>query len=213
MNRAFRKIHLWLSLPAGLIITVICLTGAALVFEREITESLHPEIYKVEYTEGNAPLPPSSIAASIRRQVTDSLELQSLQLPAERDAACMATFKGTGKRSLSVNPYTGEVNGWAKSLTFFQTMRKLHRWLMDAPAYKGAKSAGKVIVGVTTLLMVIILITGIVVWVPRTGKALKSRLAVSCTKGWRRFWYDSHVSLGIYAAIFMLVMAITGIKW
>ena len=52
MNKVFRKIHLWLSVPVGLIITVICLTGAALVFERDITESLNPEIYKVTYTEG-----------------------------------------------------------------------------------------------------------------------------------------------------------------
>ena len=185
MNKVFRKIHLWLSVPVGLIITVICLTGAALVFERDVTESLDPELYKVP----------------------DSLELLSLQLPGERDGVCMATFKGTGKRSLSVNPYTGEVNGWTKSYPFFQTMRKLHRWLMDPPAYKGAKSAGKVIVGVTTLVMVVILVSGVAIWVPRTRKALKNRLLVSCTKGWRRFWYDSHVSLGIYATLFLLAMS------
>ena len=57
MNKVFRKIHLWLSVPVGLIITVICLTGAALVFERDITESLNPKIYKVAYTEGDTPLP------------------------------------------------------------------------------------------------------------------------------------------------------------
>ena len=213
MNKAFRKIHLWLSVPVGLIITVICLTGAALVFERDITESLNPEIYKVAYTEGDTLLAPSELVASIRRQVPDSLELLSLQLPGEQDAACMVTFKGAGKRSLSVNPYTGEVNGWTKSYPFFQTMRKLHRWLMDAPAYKGAKSTGKVIVGVTTLIMVVILVSGVVIWVPRTRKALKNRLAVSCTKGWLRFWYDSHVSLGIYATLFLLVMALTGLTW
>lgn len=49
MNKVFRKIHLWLSVPVGLIITVICLTGAALVFERDITESLNPKIYKPEF--------------------------------------------------------------------------------------------------------------------------------------------------------------------
>ncbi len=213
MNKAFRKIHLWLSVPVGLIITVICLTGAALVFERDITESFNPELYKVTYTEGETPLSPSELVECIRRQVPDSLELLSLQLPGERDAACMVAFKNTGKRLLSVNPYTGEVNGWTKSYSFFQTMRKLHRWLMDPPAYKGAKSVGKAIVGVTTLVMVVILISGVVIWVPRTHKALKNRLAVSCTKGWRRFWYDSHVSLGIYATLFLLVMALTGLTW
>ena len=213
MNKVFRKIHLWLSVPVGLIITVICLTGAALVFERDITESLNTKRGYGSYTEGDTPLPPSELVASIRQQVPDSLELLSLQLSGERDVACMATFKGAGKRSLSVNPYTGEVNGWTKSYPFFQTMRKLHRWLMDPPAYKGAKSAGKVIVGITTFVMVVILVSGIVIWIPRTRKALRNRLVVSCTKGWWRFWYDSHVSLGIYVTLFLLVMALTGLTW
>ena len=211
MNKVFRKIHLWLSVPVGLIITVICLTGAALVFERDITESLNPEIYKVTYTEGDTPLPPSELVASIRRQVPDSLKLLSLQLPGERDAACMATFKGTGKRSLSVNPYTGEVNGWTKSSPFFQTMRQMHRWLMDPPPVKGVKTVGKVVVGVTTIIMMVILVSGLVIWWPRTRKALKNRLSVSCNKGWWRFWYDSHVSLGFYATLLWRAMGLPGL--
>ena len=211
--KVFKKIHLWLSVPVGLIITIICLTGAALVFERDITESLNPQLYKTEYTEGAVPLKPSELVMHIRRQVPDSLELTSLQLPGEPDGVCMAGFKGAGKRSLSVNPYTGEVNGWTQSYSFFQTMRKLHRWLMDVPPQKGDKTAGKFIVGISTLLMVIILVSGVVIWVPRNRKALKNRLTVSCTKGWLRFWYDSHVSLGIYATLFLLVMALTGLTW
>ena len=113
----------------------------------------------------------------------------------------MATFKGTGKRSLSVNPYTGEVNGWTKSYPFFQTMRQMHRWLMDPPPVKGVKTVGKVVVGVTTIIMMVILVSGLVIWWPRTRKALKNRLSVSCNKGWWRFWYASHVSLGFYATL------------
>ena len=37
-RKLFRKLHLWLSLPFGLIIMTTCLTGALLVFEKEITE-------------------------------------------------------------------------------------------------------------------------------------------------------------------------------
>ena len=100
-----------------------------------------------------------------------------------------------------------------KPCVFFQTTRELHRWLMDAPAAKGQKSVGKAVVGVTTLLLVVILVSGLVIWIPRTRKALKHRLKVSCNKGWRRFWYDSHVALGFYAALFLLVMALTGLTW
>ena len=34
MKKIFEKIHLWLSVPFGLIITLICFSGAMLVFGR-----------------------------------------------------------------------------------------------------------------------------------------------------------------------------------
>ena len=37
MRKLFAKIHLWLSIPLGILISIICLTGAILVFEQEIT--------------------------------------------------------------------------------------------------------------------------------------------------------------------------------
>ena len=37
MKKFFIKLHLWLSIPVGLVISVICFSGAALVFEKEIT--------------------------------------------------------------------------------------------------------------------------------------------------------------------------------
>ena len=47
MRKLFRNIHLWLSLPLGLIISVICLSGASLVFERDITQALQRKLYNV----------------------------------------------------------------------------------------------------------------------------------------------------------------------
>ena len=45
MNRFFRKIHLWLSLPFGLVITVICFSGAMLVFENEVMQLTRRDLY------------------------------------------------------------------------------------------------------------------------------------------------------------------------
>lgn len=213
MRKIFAKIHLWLSIPLGIFISIICLTGAILVFEQEITQALNPKLYRVETTSENTPLSPSELAEAINRQVPDTLQLTSLQFAQDPEKPVWAGFKNAGKKTLSVNPYTGEVNGWSKNYPFFQEVRKLHRWLLDAPARKGEKSVGKVIVGITTLLMVVILISGLVIWIPRTTKALKNRLKISCTKGWRRFWYDSHVATGFYTLIFLLVMALTGLTW
>ena len=47
MKKLFRNIHLWLSLPLGILISIICLSGAALVFEQDITQALQRSIYRV----------------------------------------------------------------------------------------------------------------------------------------------------------------------
>ena len=48
MKKVFRKIHLWLSVPFGLLITLICFSGAMLVFETEVMELCHRDLYYVE---------------------------------------------------------------------------------------------------------------------------------------------------------------------
>jgi len=62
-----------------------------------------------------------------------------------------------------------------------------------------------------------VLLTGVVAWWPKSKKMLKNRLTVSTDKGFRRFVYDTHVSLGIYAFVFLFIIALTGpvfsFKW
>ena len=213
MKKIFAKIHLWLSLPLGIVLTIVCLSGAVLVFEGEITRALHPELYRVAAPADARPLRPSQLAGRIGAQMPDSLHLVSLQLSARSDEPCMAAFRETGRRQLSVDPYTGTVNGWAESPAFFGTVRKRHRWLLDPPPSKGEKSVGKAIVGVSTLALVLILVSGLILWIPRSRKALRNRLKVSYSDGRRRFWHDCHVSLGFYATLLLLVMALTGLTW
>ena len=213
MKKIFAKIHLWLSLPLGIVLTVVCLSGAVLVFEGEITRALHPELYQVAAPADARPLQPSQLADRIGEQMPDSLHLVSLQLSARSDEPCIAAFRETGRKQLSVDPYTGNVNGWTESPAFFGTVRKLHRWLLDPPPSKGEKSVGKAIVGVSTLGLVLILVSGLILWIPRSRKALHNRLKVSCSNGRHRFWHDCHVSLGFYATLLLLVMALTGLTW
>ena len=211
MRKLLVRIHRWLAIPLGLVLSIICLSGASLVFEKEITRSLDSHLYYVKPEGGK--LSSSVLSDRVREQVSDSLEIASVRLPERSGETAMVSFKGKGKSKLSVNPYTGEVIGWTKSYPFFQNMRKLHRWLLDAPARKGEMSVGKLVVGISTLAMAFILISGFFIWIPRTRKALKNRLQVSFTKGWRRFCYDAHVSLGFYALLFLLLMTLTGLTW
>lgn len=47
---------MWLSVPFGLIITLICFSGAMLVFENEVNELSRPVLYYVE-TVKEEPIP------------------------------------------------------------------------------------------------------------------------------------------------------------
>ena len=67
--------------------------------------------------------------------------------------------------------------------------------------------------GVSTLALVFILLTGMLMWLANGHGAWKKGLCISVTKGWGRFWHDLHVAAGIYVAIILLAIALTGLTW
>jgi uncharacterized iron-regulated membrane protein len=91
-------------------------------------------------------------------------------------------------------------------------MFQLHRWLLTTPSNEGI-SWGKLIVGISTIALVFILITGILMWLTNRKKPLTQSLKIVVNKGWMRFWHDLHVGGGIYVTIFVLAMALTGLTW
>ena len=98
-------------------------------------------------------------------------------------------------------------------LEFFKSTLRLHRWLMDKPMKDGHIGLGKLVVGVSTISMVVLLVTGVVLWWPKGVKMLRHRVLVAMRKGWHRFWYDLHVSAGFWVTIVLLLMALTGLVW
>lgn len=97
---------------------------------------------------------------------------------------------------------------------FFRWVMRLHRWLLDTPSQPhGGLSVGRVIMGITAIACTLTLITGVVVWWPKNMKMLRVRLTVKLRSGWMRFVHDTHVSLGIYAVVFLLLMSLTGPVW
>ena len=213
MKKIFRKIHLWLSVPFGLIITLVCFSGAMLVFENEANEWFRRDLYYVE-TVKESPLPMDKLLEKVATTLPDSVSVTGVSISSDPGRAYQVSLSKPRRASLYVDQYTGEVKGKSERSGFFMFMFRMHRWLLDSmnPGHEGI-FWGKMIVGVSTLLLVFVLISGIVIWWPRTRKALKNSLKITATKGWRRFWYDLHVAGGMYALIFLLAMALTGLTW
>jgi uncharacterized iron-regulated membrane protein len=214
MRKSIKQLHLWLSVPVGLIITALCLSGAALVFEKEISEAARPSLYFVEVPHA-APLPLGTLAEQVSATLPDSVTIGTITAFSDPARAYQVSLAGNRRTSLYVNPYTGEVTGLYERAPFFFFMFRLHRWLLDTVKYDGSGGIawGKTIVGVSTLAFVFILISGVWVWIPRNRKMLRNRLRVERHKGWRRLWYDLHVSVGIYVFLFLLIMSLTGLTW
>lgn len=213
MKKIFRKIHLWLSVPFGLIITLVCFSGAMLVFENEVNEWFRRDLYYVE-TVKESPLPMDKLLEKVATTLPDSVSVTGVSISSDPGRAYQVSLSKLRRASLYVDQYTGEVKRKSERSGFFMFMFRMHRWLLDSmnPGNEGI-FWGKMIVGVSTLLLVFVLISGIVIWWPRTRKALKNSLKITATKGWRRFWYDLHVAGGMYALIFLLAMALTGLTW
>ena len=212
MRKIFRNIHLWLSIPFGILITLICFSGAALVFEKEVMELCHRDLYFVKKVEA-APLPMEQLMTKVAATLPDSVSVTGVNVSSDPERAYQVTLSKPRRASMYVDQYTGEVTGKYERAPFFNFMFRMHRWLLDSMKQDGGIFWGKMIVGTSTLMFVFVLISGVVVWWPRTRKALKNSLKIVANKGWRRFWYDLHVAGGMYALVFLLAMALTGLTW
>ena len=212
MRKIFRNIHLWLSVPFGILITLICFSGAALVFEKEVMELCHRELYFVKKVEA-APLPMEQLMTKVAATLPDSVSVTGVNISSDPERAYQVTLSKPRRASMYVDQYTGEITGKYERAPFFNFMFRMHRWLLDSIKQDGGIFWGKMIVGTSTLMFVFVLISGVVVWWPRTRKALKNSLKIVANKGWRRFWYDLHVAGGMYALVFLLAMALTGLTW
>lgn len=211
MKKFFAKIHLWLSIPFGIIIAIVCLTGAILVFETEILELSYPSRYFVKEVKGE-PLSPAALISSARRQLPDSIQITGIRVTSSPDRTYQLTLPGK-KAACFINPYTAEITGIDDGQGFFMQTMRLHRWLLGENKRDGSFFLGKALVGYATLVLTLILISGIVIWFPRNRKVLKNRLKIKTQAGWRRFFYDLHVSGGFYATLLLLVLTLTGLTW
>lgn len=239
MKVFFRRIHLYLGLAAGLVILIACATGALLVFQKELEQAFNKSRYFTQAQ--GTPLPVDSLVQKVKaayptaavnsvkvyadkeRNVEISLALPGKEGGERKEAREAPARKkppsgerpgnargGEGRApgvTAFVDPYTGGVKElYNNRESFFFKVMSLHRWLLG-----GNDSVGKYIVGVSTAVFLFILITGFVLWWPKTKRILAQRLKVKSKAGWKRLNHDLHVVLGFYSGIFLFVFAFTAL--
>ena len=106
MKKFFSKIHLWLSIPFGLIITIICFTGAMLVFESEINEITNKDLYTVQNVTDN-PLPIDKLMANVKETLPDSIQITGVTISSNINRAYQVNLSKPRNASIFIDQYNG----------------------------------------------------------------------------------------------------------
>lgn len=205
-KRVAAKLHLWLGLASGLVMVVVCLTGSVYVFEREIRDLTEPYRF-VNVQESGYAFP--SVLQATASKVLGEKEVIQVEYPAPDRAAIVAQWDKAGYWLVYLNPYTAEV------LKVKDMDRDFLRWVIEGHVGLWIPGIGRQIVAWSTLVFVLLLLTGMVLWWPKSSKkkVLKNALFIKKGSGKRKLTFDLHNVLGAYSFTFLLVIALTGLVW
>ncbi|MEZ0184428.1 PepSY-associated TM helix domain-containing protein [Flavobacterium oncorhynchi] len=211
MNKTLKKniglLHLWLGLASGLIVFIVALTGSILVFEDELDEFINPEFYKVASV-GKEKLPVDDIISEVQNEfhLKKIDRVHSFYDP-ERTLIITATDIDKKKLIFSIDPYSGKVLGSVPAKKrFFSVVLDLHRHLVLG-------DFGQAVTGISCLIFVFMLLSGLVLWWPKKIKNLKQRLTVKWDASFKRVNWDFHSTFGFYTFFVLLIISLTGLTW
>lgn len=209
-----RKTLFWLHLTAGVIagmvILLMSVTGVLLAFERQAIAFAERELRASAADASRAPLPLSRVVAAASDAA--SPEAKASNVIVRSDPRAPVTVAFGREKTLFVNPYTGAVlgEGAGRVRAFFEANRSLHRWLL----LKGeARDRGKAITGAANLMFLFIVLSGLVIWIPRRRTRTGFRNATLFRRGLRGRARDFswHHVLGIWSFLPLVAIIVSAV--
>ncbi len=182
-------LHTWPTLLAGVLVTVMAVSGSVLSLEPALTRVTSP----VPVVETSASL--ADLAAGVSAHFSETQRIVQ-----KADGQVIVYHGGnTGMSADLVDPRTGAPLGAYKPSPFFQTVTDLHRSLL-------AGDTGRIATGAGAAVMILLTIGGLLLLVRRSG-------------GWRRLFRASggsfaqrlHVEAGRFALAGLGLLAVSGL--
>ena len=220
----FRKIsewmHLWLGLLSGIIVFIVCLTGAIWVWRYEVWYFTEP--YQRIPAQHTTVLIPSNLTAASKAYLLakkhQAATITGITYGSSLKSVTVGYQLADSKNGLLyLNPYSGRVlkdkTEGSAAEKFFVFIRAGHRffWL--------PKEIGSPFVGIGCIIFLITLITGLIWWFPLkwTKKTREKSFNIKWNANWKRINIDLHNVLGFYALIFIFLLTASGVvftfKW
>ena len=230
MKQFLRTLHLWTGLVFGTILVVLGLTGSLLSWIHELDSMLNPGLLHVAPPANMRAGDPFKVDAPLVQAATDVLVADPaygrpsmLELPERAGDVFVAWYRPTPAagvapwsqavtRQVMVDParlvVLGERNWGEAGLSrplLMPTLFHIHRYLV-------AGEVGKVVVAITGVSLLLMTVTGMILWWPRMAKAaIWKAITVRHGGSWPRFSYQLHRAGGFFAAPVLLVIAFSGI--
>lgn len=207
-------LHRWVGLVAALALLAVGLSAALLVFERPIGRMLNHRL--VEVTPSGTRLPLKEIARRLGEiypqhhivgwtlpQYPNDAAAVDLEMNRSKPAAAASDEDDDDDEAegleLTVNPYTGELLGdLNKANGLMGYVHRFHTHFL-------ARDVGGAIVGWSAVCLLLLNLTGIILWWRR--KIGRFRWSATGSS----FHFHAHQAVGIYAWVFLMLLALTGI--
>ncbi|MEQ1884778.1 MAG: PepSY-associated TM helix domain-containing protein [Bryobacteraceae bacterium] len=194
MRRWLQRLHLYFGLILTVYAVLLGVSGALLVFEKELADLSRPQFLQIPASEISTG--PDQIIATVRERYP---EWRALSMTWPRpDAPYWLTYLLRGKEAKQVyfDPKTGAILGENDpSAGWLGAVKQLHVNLL-------AGRIGRVINGAGAVILVFMALTGVILWWP------VRRWPWQLFTGTAR---EMHYSAGIISAVFLFMFAVTGI--
>jgi uncharacterized iron-regulated membrane protein len=198
------KFHKWIGLLLAIAIIPLCVTGSALVWDKQFDKLMHPGRYAVS---GTAGLPAQAYAVAAAKALQPGERLSQVTLPAEEGEPVIAQAARPGpvqgrpvRTMVYLDPADARVlEVGASNASVTQIFHQIHGSLM-------IPGAGRQIVGWVGVAMLISSMTGLWLWWPTVGSWLRGLR-------WRRhrdFDTNLHHLFGFWIAVPLFILSLTG---
>jgi len=198
-------IHRWLGFISGLVVFIVSITGCIFCFQDEIQDSIHS--YRKVVIQNKPYIDPSALKTIALSKYPGATANYIYYFGNNRPAAVLANISQKQLTYIYLNPYTGQVlHTEGLKENFFTVVEYIHLYLL-LPA-----KAGQMVVGISVIIFVILLISGMILWWPKRKTDRKRSFTIKWGSRWRRFNYDLHNVLGFYTVSIALILAISGLS-
>ena len=212
------KTHLYLGLVAGTVFVLIGLTGSLIAFGSKLDAWLNPELMTVPVVKETSVKPLDDIVAAGLKALPPDGKVLDMEFPRHPGLAFQLWFeqpspnsKEIERHQIFINPYSGVVIGQRLLIDFERPWRDpLMDFILRFHYSLALGATGMNVVGFTGLALLFSVLTGLILWWPKSGK-LRKALTIKRKASSERLNFDLHKTLGFYTAIILLFLILSGV--